>query len=279
MVTDAAITDFDSDGWDDIMLVGDWMPIIALRNDNGKFENVSADLNLLNTEGWWHDIETADLNKDGKPDFVLGNQGLNSFFKPGDRMYVNDFDRNGSKEQIYCTRQGDKYFPIVDKDEFLSQLPSFKKSLLYYNDYSKKSMDDLFPTDILMDSKIFQLNQLSSLMLLSGPNGYERIELPLQAQFSSIYSLLIGDFDHDGISDLIAGGNQYLVKPQFGRQDASHGWFFKGMLKGQQFTFQQGQDLQVTGQIRDIEYVEVNGDKFILFAKYDSELEIFKVRK
>ncbi len=101
----------------------------------------------------------------------------------------------------------------------------------------------------------------------------------MQAQFSTIYSLLIGDFDHDGISDLIAGGNQYLVKPQFGRQDASQGWFFKGMLKGQQFTFQQGQDLRVSGQIRDIEYVEVNGDKFILFAKYDSELEIFKVRK
>ncbi len=279
MVTDAVVVDVDGDEWDDVMIVGDWMPIIALRNNKGKFTNASNDLKLTNTEGWWHDIETDDLNKDGKPDFVLGNQGLNSFFKPGDRMYVNDFDKNGSKEQIYCTQQGDKYFPVVDKDEFLSQLPSFKKSLLYYKDYSKKSIDELFPEDILKDSKIFQVNQLASLMLLSGPNGYERIELPLQAQFSTIYSLLIGDFDHDGISDLIAGGNQYQVKPQFGRQDASHGWFFKGVLKGDQFMFKQGQDLRVTGQIRDIEYVDVNGDKFILFAKYDSELEIFKIRK
>jgi hypothetical protein len=279
MITDAAVVDFDSDGWDDVMMVGDWMPIIALRNSKGKFTDASVDLGLEKTEGWWHDIETADLNKDGKPDFVLGNQGLNSFFKPGDRMYVNDFDRNGSKEQIFCTLQDNKYFPIVDKDEFLSQLPSFKKSLLYYKDYSKKSMDELFPNDILKDSKIYQVNQLASLMLLSGPNGYERIELPLQAQFSTIYSLLIGDFDHDGISDLIAGGNQYLVKPQFGRQDASHGWFFKGVLKDNRFVFTEGKDLRITGQIRDIEYVEVNGDKFILFAKYDSELEIFKIRK
>ncbi|MEK6781478.1 MAG: VCBS repeat-containing protein [Bacteroidota bacterium] len=279
MITDAAIVDFDSDGWNDVMIVGDWMPIIALRNDKGKLSNVSTDWKLLNTEGWWHDIETADLNKDGKPDFVVGNQGLNSFFKPGDRMYFDDFDRNGSKEQIYCTQQGDKYFPIVDKDEFLSQLPSFKKSLLYYKDYSKKSIDELFPGDILKDSKIYQVNQLASLMLLSGPNGYERIELPLRAQFSTIYCLLIGDFDNDGISDLIAGGNQYQVKPQFGRQDASHGWFFKGILKDHRFMFKQGQDLRVTGQIRDIEYVEVNGDKFILFAKYDDDLEIFKIRK
>jgi hypothetical protein len=140
-------------------------------------------------------------------------------------------------------------------------------------------MDELFPKDVLNESKIYQVNQLASLMLLSGPNGYERIELPLQAQFSTIYSLLIGDFDHDGISDLIAGGNQYQVKPQFGRQDASHGWFFKGISKDSQFMFDQGQDLGVAGQIRDIEYVEVNGDKFILFAKYDSELEIYKIRK
>ena len=277
MITDATIVDFDNDGWNDILVAGDWMPIIALRNMKGKFSNVSSELGLNHTEGWWHDIETADLNKDGKPDFVIGNQGLNSFFKPGDRMYVNDFDKNGSKEQIFCTKQGDRYFPIVDKDELLSQLPTLRKSLLYYKDYSTKSIDELFAPEIINESKIFQVNQLASILLLSGVNGYERIELPLRAQFSAIYSLLIDDFDKDGISDLIAGGNQYMVKPQFGRQDASHGWFFKGSLKNGQFTFQQGQDLQVTGQIRDIESLEVNGNKFILFAKYDDELEIFKV--
>ena len=277
MITDAVIVDFDKDRWIDIMLVGDWMPIVALRNGKGKFSSVSSELGFDQTEGWWHDIETADLNMDGKPDFVIGNQGLNSFFRQGDRMYVNDFDKNGSKEQLFCTKQGDRYFPIVDKDELVSQLPTLRKSLLYYKDYSTKSIDELFPTEIFKESEIFQVNQLASIMLLSGVNGYERIELPLRAQFSPLYSLLIDDFDNDGINDLIAGGNQYLVKPQFGRQDASHGWFFKGSMKNGQFTFQQGQDLHVTGQIRDIESVEVNGDKFILFAKYDDELEIFKI--
>ena len=194
-------------------------------------------------------------------------------------MYVYDFDMNGSKEQIFCTLIDGKYFPIVDKDEFLSQLPSFRKSLLYYKDYAKKSINELFPIEIINESKIYQVNRMASVMLLSGTNGYDIIELPLQAQFSPIYSLMIGDFDNDGIKDLIAGGNQYFVKPQFGRQDASHGWFFKGILNGGQFIFQQGQDLHVSGQIRDIEYIEVNNDKFILFAKYDNELEIFKIAK
>lgn len=277
MITDATIVDVDKDGWEDIVLVGDWMPITILKNSKGNFSNVSSEFGLSATEGWWHDIETADLNNDGIPDFVIGNQGLNSFFKTGDRMYVNDFDNNGSKEQIFCTLVNGKYFPIADKDEFLSQLPSLRKSLLYYRDYAKKSIDELFPADILNSSKIYQVNKLSSMMLLSKANGYDIIELPLQAQFSSIYSLLIGDFDRDGIYDLIAGGNQYLVKPQFGRQDASHGWFFKGDMKENQFTFRQGENLHVSGQIRDIEFVEVKGTKFILFAKYDDELEIFKI--
>ena len=277
MITDAAITDFNDDGWKDIMIVGDWMPIVALRNDRGRFSDVSTDMGLQDTEGWWHDIETADLNNDGKPDFIIGNQGLNSFFKAGDRMYVNDFDKNGSVEQIFCREQAGRYFPVLDKDELLSQLPSLRKSLLYYKDYAKKSIEELFSADVLNSAQVFQINQLASIMLVSGTNGYDRIELPLQAQFSPLYSLLIGDFDEDGVNDLIAGGNQYLVKPQFGRYDASHGWFFKGILNGKQFRFLPGQDLHVTGQIRDIEYIEVNGDKFILFAKYDSNLEIFKI--
>jgi len=277
MITDAVVTDMDNDGWRDIVVIGDWMSVTALKNNRGNFVNISKELGISNLEGWWHDIETADLNNDGKPDFVIGNHGLNTFFKSGDRMYVSDFDGNGSFEQIFCTSINGRYFPVVDKDEFLSQLPSLKKSLLYYKDYGNKSIDELFPEQTLRNSSVYQVNILSSIMLLSGENGYEKVDLPVEAQFSPIHSLLIGDFDNDGVNDLLAGGNQYLVKPQFGRYDASHGWFFKGILKNQQFRFDQGIGLDVREQIRDIEYIEINGDKFILFAKYDSELEIFKI--
>lgn len=192
-------------------------------------------------------------------------------------MYVNDFDGNGSIEQIFCTKINGKYYPIADKDEFLSQLPSLRKELLYYKDYGKKSIGELFPESILRKSKIFEVKLLSSILLLSGPKGYDLVELPQEAQYSPLYSLLASDFDNDGIEDLIAGGNQYQVKPQFGRYDASNGWFFKGVLKDGQFTFQHGSDLNIKGQIRDIENLEVNGTKYILFAKYDSELEIYKI--
>lgn len=277
MVTDAVARDFNNDGWTDIILVGDWMPIVVLKNDNRNFTDISQELGLQETEGWWHDIESGDFNKDGKVDFILGNHGMNTFFKPDDRMYVNDFDGNGSVEQIFCTKINGKYYPIVDKDEFLSQLPSLKRELLYYKDYARKSIEDLFPEPILLKSKVFEVKLLSSILLLSGPKGYERVELPLEAQYSPIYSLLVYDFDNDGVKDLIAGGNQYQVKPQFGRYDASSGWFFKGVLNRGQFRFEHGIDLQVKGQIRDIEYIKIKETKYILFSKYDSDLEIYKI--
>ncbi|MBI3220591.1 MAG: VCBS repeat-containing protein [Bacteroidetes bacterium] len=277
MITDVSIGDFDKDGWQDILLVGDWMPITALKNDNGIFADHSRQFKLNGTEGWWHDVETADLNKDGRPDFVIGNHGKNTFFSEGDRMYVSDFDRNGSIEQLICTKVGDKYYPIIDKDELLSQLPSLKKKLLFYKDYSNMPIDHLFPNEILSGAKLLQLNMLSSIVMLSDENGYKIIELPIEAQYSPIYALSISDFDNDGIDDLIAGGNQHLVKPQFGRFDASTGWFFKGAKKGKEFSFDKGISLNVKGQIRALEHIEIKGNKYLMFAKYDDYLEIYKI--
>jgi len=278
MITDGVVSDVDLDGAMDLVIVGDWMPITVLWNHNGQFKDISASMDLGGTEGWWHDVETADLNKDGKPDFVLANHGLNSFFKPGDRMYVNDFDRSGSVEQIFCTRVGDKYYPLVDRDEFVSQMPSMKKSLLYYRDYGRRCIDDLFKPEVLREGRVFQVNLLSSILLMSGPKGYEKLELPAELQYAPLYALLLADLDKDGVVDLIAGGNNYEVKPQFGRYDASSCWFFKGSTEGGKYRLTAGKDINVKGEVRDIEIVEYEGVTYLIFAKYDAELEIYKVR-
>lgn len=277
MVTDAEAVDVDHDGWTDLVLVGDWMPITVLKNNKGQFTHWPTNLGLNDTAGWWHEIEVADFNKDGKVDFVAGNHGSNTFFKPGDRMYVNDFDQNGSVEQLYCTKVGESYFPVVDKDELLSQLPSLKRSLLYYKDYGKKTIDQLFPKTILDKSSVFEVKILASHLFLSQGDRYQSVALPLEAQYAPLYGLLVIDFDQDGVLDLVAGGNQYEVKPQFGRYDASMGWLFKGNLSNGKFTFNRGISLGVKGQIRDIEFIEKAGKRYLIFAKYDDNLEIFKI--
>jgi enediyne biosynthesis protein E4 len=277
MITDGLIVDYNSDGWDDVILVGDWMPIVMFENDKSQLANISKGLNFLNTEGWWNAIESDDVNKDGFPDFVIGNHGQNSFFSEGDRVYISDFDGNGSVEQIFCTLREGRYYPIHDKDELLAQIPSLKKDFLYFKDYKSKAIDDIFKPNVLAGTKILEVKLLNSILLLSGANGYQIYLLPPQAQYSPVHALLLEDLDGDGISDLIVGGNQYQVKPQFGRYDASECFFFKGKLTGQNFTFDRGISLGVKGQVRDIQSVDLKEDKLILFAKYDDNLDIFKI--
>ncbi len=277
MITDAEVTDIDNDGWRDLIIVGDWMPITIFKNNQTKFKNATEEFGFSSSQGWWHDIEIRDFNHDDKPDFVAGNHGLNTFFKIGDRMYVSDFDGNGSIEQLFCTLVNGKYYPVVDRDELLAQLPAMKKQLLYYKDYASKSIDQLFSEATLAHAKIYEVRQLTSSIWLSSATGYRGLDLPAQAQYSPIYTLLISDFDNDGVEDVIAGGNHYLVKPQFGRYDASNGWFFKGVRDEGRFTFESGIDLGIKGQIRDIKSIKINGTDYILFAKHDNDLELFKI--
>jgi hypothetical protein len=279
MITDLKVLDWDSDGWQDIVIVGDWMPITILKNNSKKFEVDVISGSLTNTTGWWNKVEVKDLNRDGKPDLVIGNHGLNTFFKSGDRMYVKDFDGNGSVEQIFCTKVNGRYFPILERDELISQIPSLKKKLLYYKDYANKSIDQLFEEKILSSSMIKEVTILASVMLISSPKGYSIVQLPKEAQYAPIYGLTIDDLDNDGIMDLVTGGNQYLVKPQFGRYDASEGWFFKGKLGQGSFEFLPGVSLHIKGQIRDVKTIDIQKSKYLVIAKYDDQLEIYKIRK
>ncbi len=108
---------------------------------------------LLNTEGWWHSVVSKDLNNDGKIDFVLGNHGLNSRFKASDKqpvtMYVNDFDLNGSIEQIICAYNSDTIYPLVMKDDLVKQIPSLESKYKKFDDYKDQTMEDIFPPEVL----------------------------------------------------------------------------------------------------------------------------------
>jgi hypothetical protein len=276
MITDALSVDIDGNGWQDLVVVGDWMPITILINNSGKLETRSK-YDLPKTNGWWMDIESADLNNDGLPDFVVGNHGLNTTFKAGDRLYINDFDNNGAIEQIYCTRINDQYYPILDKDELISQIPVLKKKVVYYRDYAGMSIEELFTPGIIEQSKILEVDILASVALLSTPEGYEIIRLPQEAQYAPIHSLLILDVNKDGIQDLFAGGNEFQVKPQFGRFDASKGWLFPGKMAEGSYTFDKAVNLKIDGQIRDFEILIKENKQYLIVAKYDDELEVYKI--
>lgn len=281
MITDMEWADVDNDGDQDMIIAGEWMPLKLFINEDGFFTDRSADYGLLNTEGWWHTIAAGDINHDGYIDLIAGNHGLNSFFKASASkpvsMYVNDFDLNGSIEQIICTFIGDTSYPVVRKDELISQIPSLGIKYRLNNDYKDQTIEDLFPPEILNRSVKLEARILESCILLNTGSGSFQINtLPAEAQYFPVYAILAEDFDNDGYCDILIGGNQYRAKPETGIYDAGYGLFLKGEGNGKwQPVPALSSGFLVKGEIRDFAALKINGKRIIAVARNNDNLQFF----
>lgn len=272
MVTDAAATDLNQDGVDDLVLVGEWMPITTLQNRRGQLVNTTEEMGLAKTDGLWNTIYLKDLNEDGIDDWLVGNLGSNNFFEKGMKMFVNDFDRNGSIEQLICKQIDGQYYPIVDKEELISQLPALKKKVVLFETYSKAKMNDLFTNEELDKSYQYELNELKSSLFLSSGYKFERQDLPNEAQYAPIYAFEF--IQKNQTKGILVGGNQYLVKPQFGKHDASKGWYIPYELINNKLKWKSIKSLRVNGQIRQINWLE--SLECLLVGLNDKELNCYE---
>ena len=255
MITDIEFTDLNSDEKGDLIVVGEWMPILAFLNNESSWESISESIGFEETNGMWQSIETSDLNGDGVPDLVLGNMGQNGLYKPNMKLYLNDYDQNGKLEAIYTYSIDNKDFPIHDRDELIKQLPDLKKKLLYYEDYANQSIKDIFNETQISSSQVLEIKETRSLLFMSdSPLSYSKKLLPEEIQYSSVHAITIFDINQDGLNDLILGGNQYLVKPQYGAFDASKGWILYGD-DNSKTKFDKLLPLNIYGEIRDFTIV------------------------
>ncbi|MCK5443834.1 MAG: VCBS repeat-containing protein, partial [Maribacter sp.] len=277
MITDASWTDVNNDGWQDLIVLGEWMPIKIFINKNSKLEDKSNSYNLSNTSGIWSSMKLADVDGDGDQDIVAGNIGLNNFFEVNMRMYILDFDGNGFQEQIICKKKDNMYYPIVDRDELISQIPSLKKKLLYYKDYSKADIKSIFPEEILNKARSSDLQIIESGVFFNEQGKFIFKKLPSKIQYAPVYAITSADIDGDGYEDLFFGGNQYLVKPQFGRYDASMGWAIFGPYRPKNKKTEVF-SLNIKGQIRGLKWID-HGTNKILIAPINNEKTSFQTFK
>lgn len=260
MITSSTWADIDSDGDLDLVIAGDWMPVQIFENHNGKLQRTET---VDPLKGWWHHIKVVDIDGDGDLDILAGNHGENTFLKPGTRMYLSDFDDNGTQEQIFCEKIDGKYYPLVDKDELIRQIPSLKKQLVYFEDYAEKSIDELFTTEVLNKAKVYEVDERRTGIFYNNGGQFTFEPLPKETQYSPVYAFEVDDLNDDTIPDIILGGNQYLVKPQFGRYDGLKGLILFGSNNG--FSSKKLEFLKIDGQIRHIKKTMINGENKYLF--------------
>lgn len=284
MVTDSKWEDIDGDGKKDLIVTAEWDTPKIYKNTGRRLTKMASSLDSL--YGWWNTVETADLDGDGDQDLILGNQGLNLHYKPTEyapmKLYINDFDNNGTIEQIMTMQENGGDYPIHQKRELTEQLPSLKKQNLKASDYAHRTIQQLFPKEIMDKSIVKKVETSASVIAINEGNGKFTIKnLPPRVQLSCVCDITCTDVNNDGNLDLIMAGNNYEFKPQFSRLDASQG----NLLLGDgnlNFTWQ---DYETSGfKIREeVKYLkqfkDKNGNTYVIAAINNNKPKIFALNE
>jgi enediyne biosynthesis protein E4 len=273
MVTDAKWNDVDNDGWLDLMVVGEWMPVRLFKNENGKaFQDITVTAGISGSEGWWSTVLAADVDNDGDTDFLLGNAGTNLQYHASPKepleYIVQDINGDGGPDPIMCYAIQGKSYPAHSLDELLEQVTGLRKKFYKYADYADATIKDLMDKDLLDQSYRLQINTLHSSWLENQGNGKFVLKaLPDAVQASMINGFVIDDFDGDQQKEILCAGNFYPYKVEWGRSDAFMGALLK-FSNGEATLYKPGVPLWLAGDIRDINMVKTKkGLKKIIVSR------------
>jgi len=242
MVCDGLWTDVDHDGWPDLLLAGEFMPLTLFKNEHGVLKDMTSQTGVGDEKGWWNSIVAGDFDNDGDIDYVVGNVGMNTFYRASReypvRVYGKDFDKNGIYDMIPSLYLPDsngekREYPAMSRDDLLRQMTSMRTRFPTYKSYAVATMDEVLTPEQRQGATILEANQFRSCLFRNDGGGkFTMIPLPAEAQFSVLNGMVAGDFDHDGNLDLVINGNDYGTEVSTGRYDALNGLFLKGDGKG-----------------------------------------------
>ena len=288
MVTGALFTDFDNDRQPDLLICGEWMPLRFFKNTGHQLKEIYS--GIANSSGLWRCLQQADIDKDGDMDYIAGNTGLNNRYNITAEtpllLYTKDIGSNGFIEMVpaYYIKDrsaGYRLYPALDRNQLAEQVPGVKKKYLLHSDYAAAAMQQLQENFGMEDWRILKCEMAATVWIENLGNGKFLLhQLPLQAQFAPVNSIVSADIDADGYTDLLIAGNEYQADAGTGRYDASYGLVLRGGNK-KQFTAdgpaQNG--FLLDGDVRDMKWISTkNNERLLLAAVNDSRLSAFLLK-
>jgi hypothetical protein len=271
MLTDALWIDLNNDKLNDLVVVGEWMPIRVFINYKGKLTDESSSYIKFPSSGWWNRILAEDFDGDGDKDLVIGNLGLNAQFHASEKepisLYYKDFDHNGSIDPLFCYYIQGISYPAAPRDDLMEQLPMLKKKFLKYSTYASATINDLFSKEELQDAALLKADILNTIYLQNGPDGFTIKPLPIEAQYSPVYAIASIDANGDGKKDLLLAGNNVWTRIKYGRYSANHGILLIGDGKGNfSYVPQMQSGLNVRGVVRSMLQIKTGNEVSIFFG-------------
>jgi hypothetical protein len=278
--TAAVWADMDHDKKPELIITGEWMAPKIISFKNGRAEELKN--NLSGHKGWWKTVSAADLDNDGDQDLVLGNIGLN-FYLAADKqhpvkMFVKDFDGNGTVEKIFTRTIDGKDKPVFLKKDLVDQVASLRKKNLKYADFAARSMQELFSEGELQNAEVHEYNYGSSCIAWNEGGGKFTVqELPMEVQLSCVNAIKCTDVNNDGNQDLVIAGNQFNFLPQFSQIDASYGHVLlnKGARK---FVLLDKSGINIRGEVKDIIELTARGRKSFLFLQNNDHPVLYELK-
>ncbi len=282
MITDASWTDYDKDGWVDLIVVGEWMPITVFRNNRGIFENITDKLKLNDAKGWWFSIEEGDFDQDGDIDFIVGNLGLNYKYQANEKetfdIYINDFDQNKSNDIVLSYYDEGEKFPVRGRQCSSEQIPAIKTKFKDYDAFAVATLEDVYTKQDLEKSLHYQVNTFASTYLENKDGEFIQHKLPNLSQVSSVNQILVRDFNHDTHLDVVIAGNLYGSEVETPRNDAGIGLYLEGDGKGNfKAVSAKESGLFIPGDTKDLSLIKIKEKNYILAVKNDDYIQFVEV--
>jgi hypothetical protein len=282
MINDAVFSDFDADGDEDLLLVGEWMPLVFYENKDNKFYQKEMD-GISTIHGWYQTITAADIDKDGAVDYLIGNWGNNNKFHPTQQkplhIYADYFDDNASFDIALSkvSKTGD-LLPVRGKECSSQQTPFLNQKVKTFKEFATSTMPQIYGSEKLEKASHFVTHSFATILLKNKGNGQFVIEeLPSEAQFSPTLGLEVADINNDGFLDIFGVGNVYDSEVETIQYDASKGYLLLGNKEGN-FTFSTDKSYYTNKETKEMRKIIIDGILHFIIVHKNDALTLLKAK-